>query len=126
MADRSLPEADAAVAAVLMKNRGMTEDEAVDEVRRLKKPDFEETVANSPGCEHGCGREGLVEHADGRMLCLPCYSREVGIAASRNAWCDTCYPRGEFPTLGIVGPLAEMPEGDIYDFGDHPEHPDNA
>lgn len=69
-------------------------------------------------CEHGCGREGLVEHADGRMLCVPCYSREVGIAASRNAWCDTCYPK-----FRIGGPLAETPDGDIHDYGDHPDYP---
>lgn len=71
------------------------ESQSLPAARGSELPDFDETVARGPECEHGCGREGLVEHADGRMLCLPCYSREVGIAASRNAWCDTCYPRGQ-------------------------------
>lgn len=39
----------------------------------------DELLASGIACAHGCGREGLVEHADGRQLCLPCYSAEVGL-----------------------------------------------
>lgn len=47
---------------------------------------FEEVMAASdaffascPPCAHECGREGLVNHADDRVLCLPCYSAGFGL-----------------------------------------------
>lgn len=44
-------------------------------------------------CAHGCGLESTVQHADGRMLCLPCYLAET--TDEPMAWqvtgaCPTC------------------------------------
>jgi len=48
-------------------------------------------------CDHGCEREATVEHANGRMLCQPCYMVETASdeylrrAMREQDWfCPTC------------------------------------
>ncbi len=43
-------------------------------------------------CDHGCGFEATVEHADGRLLCRACYAAEVGNESWAVPNCPTCGP----------------------------------
>lgn len=43
-------------------------------------------------CDHGCGDEATVQHADGRFLCYPCYRTETGGDNQRLPGCPTCSP----------------------------------
>jgi len=43
-------------------------------------------------CDHGCGDDATVQHADGRMLCYPCYRTETGGDNERDPGCPTCSP----------------------------------
>ena len=50
-------------------------------------------------CDHGCSREATIQHADGRMLCRPCYMVETETRDSvadamreQDPYCPTCSP----------------------------------
>jgi hypothetical protein len=46
-------------------------------------------------CSHGCGMEGTVLHAGGRLLCRGCYHAETGGSAWGVPDCPTCGPELE-------------------------------
>lgn len=84
-------------------------DLVVDDLRRglLDGP----SQIRSGLCAHGCGRETLVQHADGRMLCRVCYQHEAGMDGPV-AGCPTCGPSEPDGEPSAAGRRPEPRSGD--------------
>lgn len=55
-------------------------------------------------CDHGCGLDATVQHADGRFLCYPCYRVEVEDADIQwrvSGSCPTCSPKPSDAALSV-------------------------
>lgn len=67
-------------------------------------------------CDHGCGLDATVQHADGRFLCYPCYRTEVEDADLQwreSGPCPTCRPKDEAGQTPLAGNVTPPRDSDV-------------